>query len=322
MVNFEEAVKSNLLSKNYARALEQTRAWLNSIPLKGDVVSHEAYSLAVEVYYYITFLLNRSERLETLTTNKGKAYFFIECLEGLHKIRQEKKIIIESSCWSTILLALHSDISYYLAKELAGQRSYNLHEVDVIQLGTSLIEIGNWSAAQDALEFLQNIHSKHALCHYLLAYVYFEQNKIQNFYISLREALFLDPAIMLNREFCIKDDSFVALWEQVCHQEFTDPSIKYYYFALLAEVYGLYKIRKDLTKTDIKSLEAEFYSLYQDNNTHGFKQDKVKFRLLHYLTWLIYEANRTNTIAILKNYKIIMSEIDKNIYELFCTNNI
>ena len=310
----EIGVQSALISGNYSQALHHSIEWIQSFSL--DEKDSTEYLRAQEAYLYSSFLENRSEHLNILPSGRNRAIFFLNCLEQMKEYRNQYAPYVDSFIWDSVQYLAHYHISINLAKDLAGQKAYNLKDEDIIQLGYSLIQIKNYSAAEEALNTLLVLKKRHTLGHLLLGHIKYELNDYTRSMLYWRSALFYNPDILRGYESYLPEKNFKKLWEEVKLLDMP-LEVRYRYFALLTEIYDLYQIKNDLTEQEFKVLEADFRLLYVELEKKTPQKESILPRILHYLTWLIYYSEVRQDSYRVEEYQKVMAYLDPDMYSLF-----
>ena len=310
----EIGVQSSLISGNYSQALNLSIEWIQSFPL--ETKNTVDYLKAQEAYLYCSFLDNRSEHLNILPLGRDRALFFLECLEKLKEYRSQYEAQVDSFLWDSVKYVIHYHISINFARDLAGQKSYNLKEEDIIQLGYSLIQIENYKGADEALSTLLKLNKYHPLGNLLLGHIKYELGDYSHSMLYWRYALFLNPDILKNYEEYLPEKNFSKLWIEVQSLDMSI-EVKYRYFALLTEIYDLYLVKNELTDKEFKKIEGDFRILYGELEKNSYHNQKILPRALHYLTWLIYYSELRNEEQKSQLYKDVMNKLDPDMYSLF-----
>src|SRR5262245_34101361 len=149
MDSFEEEIQSQIISGNFSRASQLSKEWLESFSIEQSK-SYD-FKLAEEAFNLARFFHHRQERLGKFEVGSDRSRTFIQILGDLEKERKNGNYNAESAIWRTVKYYIHSQIAEGLAKDLAGQKSFNLKHEDIIQLSVSLIETENWKSAFDTL---------------------------------------------------------------------------------------------------------------------------------------------------------------------------
>ena len=149
-----QEVQESLFKGNYQAALRTSRKWLDEFPYTEK--DSDQYKKAEEAFLYSRYLSSRQERVNNMNPGEQIARAYLEFLKGIEKLRIEYKLDLNGDphFWDGVSKMIHAKIAEGFAKAFAGQKSYNLNDKEVIQLGTSLLCLEKWSSALEALAFL------------------------------------------------------------------------------------------------------------------------------------------------------------------------
>jgi len=313
----EEEIQANLVIGNFNRSHQLAELWLASIPLTEKDGSD--YLKAKEAFVYSRFFLHRQERSAKMKLGAERARTFLQFLHEIKELRDENgfsSASFQSSYWQSVHYFIHTQIAEGLAHDFAGQKSYNLELEEVMQLATSLSEIENWKAAEEALLFVYQVNPRHALANFLLANVYFHSNIEGKFQLHLREALFLKPDLLAGYTRFLPSGVFQELWEHIDERDIAD-IVKYRYYALTLEINGLYKKKRKMAEDEFRRLEQNFAKIQIEYKENLAMRDEIEPRVLHYLCWIIEYCQQLRFFDKFEEYRALMIDIDLDVYTTF-----
>lgn len=310
----------NLVSANFSRAVTLSEDWLKSLSVdnRNKLIEREAE----EAFILSRFLQNRHERISSLKPGADKARTFLEYLDQLQKTAEAEKFDLQRSrFYRAAETYLHGQIADSLARDFAGQQSYNLEHSEIVQLALSLIKIGKFTSASEVLQFLHRINRRNAEVNFLLASVSYHLNRRADFDRFFREALFLKPEIILQYRNLIPPGVYLDLWRELGVEEMS-PVIRARNYALLLEVNGLYTYQRDTGEREARHLENEFKKLHLEYTNNIKMRDELLPRILHYLCWLILYMQKSHDYDRLEEYRAVMIDLDEEIWDTFQEKNL
>ena len=314
-MNFpEEEIQTNIISGNFQRVYQLAESWLRSIELEKQ--NGPNYENAREAYVYSRFFLHRSERISTLPSGSEKASVFLGFLREIEKVRRKEKFSGSGFIWRTISYYIHKQVADGFARDFAGQKTYNLNQEDILQLGHSLIEIDRSKSALECLNILYKMNTKNADVNFLLGFAYSKEGDEQNFNFHYREAMFLRPEVILKYLHLLPLGIYTNLWKHLVEEDRED-EVTARYYALTLEINGVYKHYREMKNEEFRNLEDAFNKMLNEYEKNIVMQDQTKPRVLHYLTWLLYYCQQLREFEKLEAYKTIMSEIESEAYRTF-----
>ena len=315
----ESEIESSIIASNYAMGLKLATEWLLSVTEYDE--DETEYLKAKEAYTYAKFFSDRHDRIYSVEIGRERAKLFISYLETLEGIREKNNFCSANHIWRCVYQITHTEIAKSLAKDMAGQKSYNLQENDIFQLAFSLIELQDFKVAQDTLMFLYNIKPQSPLVNLLLAYTSYENQVTDKMEIYLREALFINPDMLKEYARFIPGDNLKKLWEEVGELGF-NAEIRCRTFALLTEVNCIYTQKRDLSQVELRKIEVDYEKLSSEYAQNSGLKDLVQPRLLHYLTWMVFYFAKYNNYEKFDHYQKIMIEWEPEVYNLFKKNHL
>ena len=281
-----EEVQDFLFKGNYQGAHRIARKWLDDFPFNKK--DSDEYKKAEEAYLYSRYLSSRQERVNSMTPGKQIARAYLEFLHGMEALRKEHKLDLNGDphFWDAVSKMIHAKIAEGFAKAFAGQKSYNLNDSEVVQLGISLLHLEKWSSALEALAFLHRYNKVNPEVNLLMSYAYYQLNQEEEFLQHFRDVLFYRPEILADymqfvpAEFIKKFNNDLDVNKATSKKQF----IKY---ALLLEINGFFKSQKVLNNAELKKIQSDFQSEYDQfkKNKEALK-DQIPHLLLQ-LCWII-----------------------------------
>ena len=308
----ESELQSHIFHGNYLQAFKIAQEWLQDFD--ADAIQSPEYQKAKEAFIYSKFLSDRIDRINSVSTGKERAELFIGSLEKLRELNQKHDFGERGALWETICYNIHQEIAQNLAKDMAGQKVYNIDESLILQLSLSLIELQNYKGAKDSLRLLHNINVKNAMVNLLLAFISHQLRDYKKCASFLREALFINPDILKDNLHFLPGGNFKRLWDAL---DDMSPEIKCRNFAVLAEVNGLYLHKRKVDRKELRKIEVDYQSLYQEYSKESSLKDHILPRLLHYLTWLIYYFQKNGELDKANHYEADMMKLDMEMYKLY-----
>ncbi len=311
----EEEIQANMVIGNFNRALGLSEKWLKSFSLsEQNSLDHRK---AKEAFLYSRFFIHRQERTAKIPVSGERARTYMRFLREIKELRQDNGYDRDiSSFWGSVQFYIHTQIAEGLARDFAGQKSYNLDVDEVMQLATSLCEIENYKAAEEALLFVYQVNMKHALANFLLGIVYFHLNDHRKFQIHMREALFIKPDVLTGYRRFLPPGVYQDLWRHIEERDISE-LMKNRYYALTLEINGLYPHKRKINADEFRKLEHDFQKLFEEYKSNPNLQDEMQPRILHYLCWLVEYSQRARDFEKFEDYRSLMIDLDIAIWSTF-----
>lgn len=309
-----------MISGKFQEAKDIAEGWLRSFPLQEK--ESPDYKRAQEAFLYARFFLHRQERVQAMPKGENRARTYLQFLEELKEVRREKGFDLEPSpFWKVLSKYIHLQIAEGFAKAFAGQKSYHLNDAEIIQLAVSLLVLERWSAALDALLFLQRLQPTNWPARYLIAIASFHLKKERDFSTSMRDALFYKPEILKQHGDFLPPGVFKKLWERQLEED-QDDDLAPRKYALLLEINGLYPFKRALQKNELRHIEEEFEGEYKTYRSDRVYHEEKLPLLLHNLCWLAYSYKTSGDYEKFEEYRQIMMELSPDSWELFQKKNL
>ncbi len=319
MNSLESEIEASILSSNYLEGLKVAKQWLFDTTESDE--SDIKYQKAKEAYTYTKFFADRYKRIYSVKIGKERANIFTSYLKILKDIRKKNEFCLENQLWKCVHKIIHSEIAKNLAKDMAGQKFYNLQENDIFQLAFSLIELQDFKVAESTLIFLYNMKSKSPLVNLLLAFVSYENQDIHQMESYLREALFINPDILKDHSKFIPGNRLKQLWKEVGELGFDD-EIRCRNFALLIEVNDVYTKKREISHIELQKIETDYEKLSKEYTQNLRSRYLIQPRLLHYLTWMVFYFMKYSNYEKAEHYQKIMIEWEPEIYNMLKENHL
>lgn len=318
-----DEILQSIFAANFSRAVKVASDWLKTIPL--DNTDSFEHHQAREAFILGRYFLHRQDRLTRMTPGADKAREYIAILADIADLRNESGLSqvlgSQSDVLKSIEYHIHSRIAEGLAKDFAGQKSYHLDKSEILQLAVSLIEIENFKSAGEVLDFLIKMQSRTSIASFLMAYVCYRKGDEECFSVNLREALFQQPEVLGDYLRYLPGGVYYDVWEQIDGSDHTD-ILKYRYYALMLEVNGLYRFKRKLTQKELEKIEIDFEKLYREFKNSAGLYEELAPRVMHFLTWLVYNCHQNKDFDRLQDYRSMFIDIDKEIWETFQKKNL
>ncbi len=319
MDSHKEELQHLLIGGHFSEAREIAEHWLKSFSL--DEKNSAVYQKAQEAYLYARFFLHRQDRVQSLPKGETRARTYLQFLQELEALRKENGFDSgKSGFWKSLRKYIHLQIAEGFARAFAGQKSYNLNDAEIIQLGVSLLILERWGSALDALTFLQRLQPANWLVSYLVAAASFHQNREREFSTNMRDALFYKPEILEEYDEFLPPGLFRKLWTNPHSKEEEKQTPREY--ALLLEINGLYRFKRTIQKNELKQLEEEFEQEYQTYRSNGVYPADMLPHLLHRLCWLTYSYKTAGNYEKFEEYRNIMMNLSPDSWETFQAKNL
>lgn len=315
----EEEIQTALLSGNFLKATQVSQAWLSSILLEHQ--STQEYLTAKEAFEISRFFQHRQERLAQTPVSRDRARLFAGLLPDLEKLKfvafagSPDTPVYKAAC-----MFCHAQIAESYAKEFAGQKSYQLQHDEIMQLVYSLLMLGNYKSAIDALVFVHSSQPKNATVNYFLAWAYLNSGNEKEFYEYFEEALFIKPEIISEYSEFIPGGFFRQL-RSVTEETEGSRLCKDRTYALLLEVNGIYKNRPRIRPEEVKRIETEYQRLKREFDSNALLQSELKPRLLHYLCRLTWHSQYLQNFEKFEEYRSEFVDLDKETWNSFQEKN-
>jgi len=312
-----EEIHDELISGNFQTAEQISRNWLSSFKLheKNEPIYHSA----VEGYTYAKFFLHRQDRLSHLQDDAAKARGYIDLFKEIGELRHENGFERKNNLlWEAVDLFIHARIAEGFARAFAGEKSYNLNDSEIVQLGISLLKVGKWKAAEEALSFLLRLNKNNPRVNYLISYAYYKLGNSQSLQLSLREALFHNPQVVSEYPEFLPGPEFARLWESL---ERSDNAARCREFALVLELNGVYRTKRVPGSAELEKLEKQFndlFRLYKKNPEASI----VLAEALQILCWMIYGYQKSGEYEKVEYYRSAMIALSPDSWALFQEKNL
>lgn len=315
MENPENEIGEAIVSGNFSLALQLSENWLRSIPLKGDPSEER---VASDAYRISRFFLHRHDRVSKIPAGREKAALFRGYIKEFQDSNEAEGVRAEKVARAAVRYC-HAQISAGLAKDFAGQKAYQLDQKEIIQLGISLVEIGNIESALETFQFLLQMNPKSAEVNFLMSYCYEQLQKPHEMHKSLRIALAQRPELA-----SLYNDYLPAGIFRSLYQELNENSdiLRDRYYALLLEVNGFYKSPWRLRDTEIDRFYSDYKKYIREYEANPRLQEELRPRILHILCILISANHEIRNHDMVEELREKMVEIDKSLWEAFQQKNL
>ncbi len=316
-VSHAQAIADEILTGNFSRAASLAEAWLQQLPAGTSLDTTPEKAEAEEAHEIARYFLHRSERLANLAPGMDRGRAFEAALADL----------INASYVSPIrraaVMLCHAQIADNFARDLAGQKSYQLQLKDLMQLAYSLLIIANFTSAREVLNFILTNHPSHAGAHYMAAHAANMTGNEQGFFEHYREALYLRPEVVSEYPEFMPGGIFQEMMKLVHEEGYGDGGgIRERIYALLLEVNGVYRHRRKLKVDEARQLEGEYQRLRQEYAGARIHKKAFEPRLLQLLAMLIIHAQQMQNFEKFEHFRSEMISIDNTIWQTFHQNNL
>lgn len=315
----EEEVGSAILAANFPKAVQLSQEWLQQITVEqaGTVFAKKIS----DAFLISRFFLHRQERLNQIPSGIDRARLFLALLTEYEKSLADGGIDPSSIVSQVGRTYIHAQVADGLARDFAGQKAYNLNQDEILQLAFSLIEIEKFKSAEDVLLFMYRHNRKSPQVNYLLAYISYRLHKENDFYHYFRDALFFKPEIVSVYPKYLPGGIFTELYQRVAENGHTGV-LRDRYFALLAEVNGLYPIKLSLNRDEIIRIEGDFRKIRADYVNTSTIRDELFPRVLQYLCWLVLYYTNQRDFDKVEEFRQEMLFFSEDIWESFAQKNL
>lgn len=319
-VDKAQAIADEILAGNFPRAASLAEAWVRELPQGTSLDISPERSAADEAYEIARYFLHRHERLSTLPPGmeRGRAF------EGM--LRDLTAQGHQSTIRRTAVMLCHAQIADSFARDLAGQKSYQLQLDDLMQLTYSLLMIANYTSAREVLAFILANHPTHAGAHYMAAHAANMTGNEQGFFEHYRDALYLRPEVVAEYPEFMPAGIFQDMMNLVHEEGYGDNAasggVRERIYALLLEVNGVYRHRRKLKVDEARQLEAEYLRLRQEYAGARVHKKTFEPRLLQLLAMLIIHAHQMQNFEKFEHFRAEMIAIDNAIWQTFHQNNL
>ncbi|MBV6493097.1 MAG: hypothetical protein LDLANPLL_01112 [Turneriella sp.] len=319
--SYAQSIADEIVSQNFSRASALAAHYIKELPASNGATKSAEHIQADEAFEITRYLLHRSERLNIMPQGMEKGRAFLEILDEL-TVNGEYSTVRRAA-----IMLCHAQIADNFARDLAGQKSYQLQIKDLLQLAYSLLIIANYPSAKDVLGFVLANHSTHAGAHYLAAHAANMTGDEQNFFEHYREALYLRPEVVSEYPEFMPGGIFRDLMQLVREEGYSGTEqnstkgIRERIYALLLEVNGVYRYRRKLKVDEARQVESEFNRLKQEYISAREHKKAFEPRLLQLLAMLIIHAHQTQNYEKFEAFRGEMTAIDHAVWQAFQQNN-
>ncbi|MBN8221033.1 MAG: hypothetical protein J0L53_08905 [Spirochaetes bacterium] len=314
-VSYAQAIADEILNGNFSRAHTIAEAWLKELPAATSLDVNPEKAEAEEAHEIARYFLHRSERLANLAPGMERGRAFEAILADLSQANHVSVIRRAG------VMLCHAQIADNFARDLAGQKSYQLQLKDLLQLTYSLLMIANYASAREVLGFILSNHPTHAGAHYMAAHAANMTGNEQGFFEHYREALYLRPEVVAEYPEFMPGGIFQEMMKLV-HEEDYGEGVRERIYALLLEVNGVYRHRRKLKVDEARQLEGEYQRLRQEYTGARVHKKAFEPRLLQLLAMLIIHAQQMQNFEKFEHFRSEMIGIDNTIWQTFHQNNL
>lgn len=316
-----QAIADEILTGNFSRAASLAEAWLQELPAATSLDTGPEKAEAEEAHEIARYFVHRAERLGNLAPGMERGRAFEAILTDLSQASYVSAIRRAG------IMLCHAQIADNFARDLAGQKSYQLQLKDLIQLTYSLLMIANFNSAREVLGFILANNPTHAGAHYMAAHAANMTGNEQGFFEHYREALYLRPEVVTEYPEFMPGGIFQEMMKLVHEEGYGDGSgdagsERARIYALLLEVNGVYRHRRKLKVDEARQLEAEYQRLRQEYAGARVHKKAFEPRLLQLLAMLIIHAQQMQNFEKFEHFRSEMISIDNAIWQTFHQNNL
>lgn len=318
-VSYAQAIADEILAGNFSRGASLAETWLKELPAGTSLDPDPERAAAEEAHEIARYFLHRAERLSVLAPGMERGRAFEAILNDMVSAS------FVSAVRRAAIMLCHAQIADNFARDLAGQKSYQLQLKDLMQLAYSLLMIANYTSAREVLGFILANHPAHAGAHYMAAHAANMTGNEQEFFERYREALYLRPEVVAEYPEFMPGGIFQDLFKLVNEEGYGEGNTsgeRERVYALLLEVNGVYRHRRKLKVDEARQLEGEYQRLRQEYASARIHKKAFEPRLLQLLAMLIIHAQQMQNFEKFEHFRSEMISIDNAIWQTFHQNNL
>lgn len=309
-----EEIRDAISQGDFQNATRLANEWLSSFSLEEQ--ERPEYQSAREAYLYSRYFMHRQERLSTLEKGASRARVFLDFFSELKELRRQNGFSdYESLLWLSLNHYMHLQIAEGFARAFAGQKSYNLDDEEIIQLGVSLLKLERWQSALEALSFLHRLKKHNPVLFFLMAIAHFQLGEKEDFSVYMSDALYAKPELSARYHDLLPEGTIRALYDSLRSEN--DEEERCRHFALLLEINGVYTTRRKVSEPALAELEKEFELDYKTWQEHPEERSRLLPFLLLRLCRLIPACKSAGNYEKLEDYRNIMVVLSPDTWESF-----